>query len=326
MRWHALFDFEPAELARLRALPTEHAIAEAAAARDGVLDHRQLSALGVSASAIGRRRERRVLFRRHRSVYAVGRADLTRRGELRAALLRCGRSAALSHRSAAWLLDLLASSRSRIDVTTTGHGASPGRGSGVELHYTRRWMPGEVVWVDGFPCTSVSRTLADIAAGSPQKEFGRAWDNADQQLLLDVGTLGAQIERQRAGAGLLRLRLEHHTEAPPTESVLEDMFLTLCSTSGIRRPRCQWPLGAEDRSGRVDFVFFPERVALEVDGRRWHAIQAAHDRDRQRDLELREAGFDPHRYTYAQLRDHPARVALVVRSALAARSVPGRSR
>ncbi len=320
--YNPLFDFRREELDRLKALPADRAIADAAASRDGVLDHRQLSALGLSGSAITRRVQRGLLFVRHRGVYAAGRADLTLRGEVRAALLRCGRGAVLSHRTAAWLLDLLGARR-RIDVTITGRAAAPGHGSSIKLHYTSRWLPREVVWIDGFPCTSVARTLADLAGTSPAKEFGWAWDNADQQVLIDLRQITAQIARRRAGAAVLRGRLEHHNEAPPTESVLEELFLELCRSCSIRAPVCQWPLAAEDRRGRVDFVWVPERVAVEVDGRRWHAIQSAHDRDREKDLALRDAGFDPHRYVYRQVRDEGPRVGRIVRSALGSSRVRG---
>ncbi|MDQ3632743.1 MAG: endonuclease domain-containing protein, partial [Actinomycetota bacterium] len=251
---------------------------------------------------------------RHRGVFAVGRADLTRRGELRAALLRCGRGAVLSHRSAAWLHELLGA-RSRIDITVTGRPDRPGRGSPIVLHYTRRWLPGELAWIDGFPSTSIARTLADLAAAA-QRDFTLAWDNADRQVVLDVGTLGQQVARARAGGTVLRERLERHDERPPTESVLEALFVDLCSAHSLGSPVREWPLQGTDRDGRADFVWPGKRVAVEVDGRRWHAVQAAFERDRQKDLELREAGYDPHRYTYRQVRDQAPRVAAAVRRAL----------
>lgn len=319
MSAHPIFDFSAAELAQLRSLPRDHAVCEAAAARDGVLSLRQLLAIGLSRSAIVRRVERRLLHPRHRGVFAVGRADLTRRGEVRAALLRCGRRAVLSHATAAWLLDLLGA-RSRIDVTVAGRPRPLESRSPIALHLTGRWLPHEVVWVHGFPCTSVARTLADLAGQADKRPFSRAWNSADRQLLLDVGALGVEIVRQRAGAPILRARIEHYTAAAPTESVLEELFLDLCAAFAIPPPVCQWPLEAEDRQGRVDFVWPDRGVALEVDGRRWHAIQAAHDRDRQKDLELREAGFDPHRYTYWQVVGQAARVARIVLAALERRS------
>jgi len=140
-----------------------------------------------------------------------------------------------------------------------------------------------VTLVHGPPCTSVVRTVADLAATGRPKDFTRAWDGADAQLLLDVAALGEQIVRGRPGAPALRTKLAHYDATPPTKSELEGLFLELWASRSPWRPVVQWPLEAVDRSGRVDFVFLPERVAVEVDGRRWHAIQAAFERDRARD-------------------------------------------
>jgi hypothetical protein len=325
MAFHPLFDLEPAERAHLRTLPVGRRIVTAAAPRDGVLTHRQLRALGVSASAITRRLHNGLLHERHRGVYAVGRSDLTRRGRLRAALLRYGRSAVLSHRTAAAEHELLPA-RGRVDVTVTARPDRPPRSAGVDLFYTRRWLDGDVVWVEGLPCTSVARTLADLAGGTRRRDFVRAWNRADQQLALDVGPLGRQIGRRRRGWRTLRARLEHYAAAPATESVLEDMVLEMCARFGIPPPVCQWPLAVEDRSGRADFVWVDEGVALEADSRAWHAVQEAYERDRAKDLALRQAGFDPHRYTYWQIKHKAPEVAAVLVAALADGAVRSRAR
>ncbi len=152
-----LFDIGLAERAHLRTLPPDQAICEAAAARDGVLSHAQLVSIGLSSAAISRRTARKVLHPRHRGVYAVGRLDLTTRGRLRAALLRYGRTAALSHRTAAAERALLRW-RGRIELTVTGRSDPPAKSSAIDLHYTRGWRPGEVTLVHGLPCTSVART------------------------------------------------------------------------------------------------------------------------------------------------------------------------
>jgi very-short-patch-repair endonuclease len=72
----------------------------------GVVTRAQLLELGLSSAAIRHRRATRRLHEVHRGVYAVGRGDLDRLGELMAAVLACGSGAQLSHRSAAELIDL----------------------------------------------------------------------------------------------------------------------------------------------------------------------------------------------------------------------------
>jgi very-short-patch-repair endonuclease len=59
----------------------------------------------------------------------------------------------------------------------------------------------------------------------------------------------------------------------------------------------------------VDAVWDDRKVVIELDGHRNHRTRAQLNRDHQRDLELRAAGFKVARYTEAQLRDHPEQVA-----------------
>ncbi len=289
MAFHPVFDFDPAELARLRLLPCDRRISAAAAARDDVLSTRQLHALGIDGAAIKRRAARRQLFPRHRGVHAVGREGLSVRGEIRAALLRCGRRAVLSHRTAARLQDLPGAA-GPVEVTSTAHFRPPGRESGVVVHFTDRWRPGEVTWVAGFPCTSLARTLADLA-GADEGDFSKVWNAADQRLLLDAGPLRAQVGRRRASVAVLRARLDRREEAPPTESELEDVFAGVCRRAGIGPLDFQWPIQLNGRVGRIDVVLARERIAIELDSRRWHAQQAAFASDREKDLSLREAGW-----------------------------------
>ncbi len=85
------------------------------------------------AQAVHRRERAGRLVRIHHGVYAlVPRRLLSREGRWLAAVLACGDGAALSHRSAAHLLQLRATSRRGIDVIVAGR--TPRRHAGVELH------------------------------------------------------------------------------------------------------------------------------------------------------------------------------------------------
>jgi acyl-coenzyme A synthetase/AMP-(fatty) acid ligase len=55
-------------------------------------------------------------------------------------------------------------------------------------------------------------------------------------------------------------------------------------------------------------------------------VQAAFERDRAKDLALRELGMDPHRYTHRQVNHQAARVAAALRRALGVRTARGISR
>jgi hypothetical protein len=83
-------------------------IAQVAARQPGVVTTAQLHAAGLDGSAIRRRVRVGRLHQVFRGVYAVGHAGLGSEGRWMAAVLACGDGAALSHRSAAELLKMLA--------------------------------------------------------------------------------------------------------------------------------------------------------------------------------------------------------------------------
>ena len=312
---HPLFDIPDIELLALKQLARDLAIGHAAAARDGVLTRCQLQAIGLSTTAIDGRVARGLLHRRHSGVFAVGRLDLTMRGRRRAALLACGRTAALARGTSASQRDLLRAGP-RIEVAVAASGVRAPGGSGIRLYRTRAWHDGDIVIAGGLPCTSLPRTLCDLASTSTDGDFRRVWNAADSRGLLDRGQLRAELARPRPGVALLRKRIDAYDVTPPTESELEELAVELFRTYGLPMPHSQWALGDGRRDGRVDFVWVEPRVALEVDGRRWHAIQEAHEADRARDLRLRMLGFDPHRYTYGQIKNEASAIAEVLRRAL----------
>jgi predicted transcriptional regulator of viral defense system len=89
-------------------------VAAIAARQHGLITLTQLIQAGIRRSALSRRVGAGRLHRIHRGVYAVGHPGLSREGRWMAAVLACGDGAALSHRSAAELWDLLPPARASI--------------------------------------------------------------------------------------------------------------------------------------------------------------------------------------------------------------------
>jgi very-short-patch-repair endonuclease len=67
----------------------------------------------------------------------------------------------------------------------------------------------------------------------------------------------------------------------------------------------------------VDFVWRRQRVAVETDSWGFHRGSVAFEDDHARDLDLRRRGYDVRRFTYRQVRDEPAQIAVDLRDALA---------
>lgn len=286
-----------------------------AARQHGVVARRQLLALGMTAGAVKHFVAAGRLHPLHRGVYAVGHRALSHDGKLLAAVLAFGTRTAVTHRPALILHGLLDETPQPIHVTTTS--TSGGRWPGLVLHQTRRLPGADTTRIRGIPAASLARALVEVAGSAPPAEFTRVFNTADRKRLIDPLALAGQLRRGRKGSAVVRARLDVFSGARPTESELEDLFLrAVVLGHGIAPPVSQSsPLPG--RAQRVDFCWPYERVVVEVDGRAWHAIQAAWGEDHDRDLRLRLAGYAAYRYTWRQLTRTPELVAADVQRALA---------
>lgn len=84
-------------------------------------------------------------------------------------------------------------------------------------------------------------------------------------------------------------------------SVLEARLLARLARRGLPIPLCNQKLQVGGRRIEVDFLWLPQRVVVETDGRASHDTARAFEEDRRRDRDLRLAGYDLLRTTWAQL-------------------------
>ena len=318
-------------MAAVRRIPTNHSSKVAgrsewlrrerhlialARGQHGVVALFQLRQLGFSDSGARGRIASGRLQRVHSGVYSVGPAGLTRDGRWMAAVLAGGEDAFLSHRSAAALHGLISTSRTAIDVTTLRNG---GRSrAGIRFHRTRLAAVDREV-VEGIPCTSVARTLLDVAADAPQPVVERACDQAEIRRVLDTSAVEALLVRRWGQPGTKRLALALGTRplgGQIAKSELEERFLALCGRGRLPRPEVNaWiPLAGEEM--KVDFLWRRERVVVEVDGFEFHRTRVAFRRDRRRDRVLRVEGWQPLRFTWEDVTEYPTRVTEELRSIL----------
>ncbi len=277
----------------------------------------QLAGLGVSAGAVGSRLRRGRLHSLHRGVYAVGHPALPTRGRYMAAVLACGRSAALSHRSAADLWGLRRYEGAAVDVTTTRQAGR--QRAGIDAHQSRTLEPGDFAVVEGIPCTTVTRTLLDLSDVVDRRALERAVDRAEMLALFDglavTETLGRASGRR--GATLLRAVLADLGDPALTASELEERFLALCLEGGLPRPGVNVWLCLAGGFVQADFLWRAARLVVETDGRATHGTRAAFARDRRRDQSLLLAGFRVVRFSWREVTQEPARVLATVGRLLA---------
>ena len=261
------------------------------------------------------------LHRIHRGVYAVGHPRLTTPGRWMAAVLACGPEAVLSHRSAAALWGLLEEQRARADVTLPR--SSIRARPRVAVHAGATLATCDVTRQEEIPCTSVARTLLDLAAVVRGRQLERAVEQAEVLRLFDLRAVEDALRRANGhhGAGVLRAVLADLKEPALTASDTEERFLALCATASLPRPEVNVWMNIDDGTPiKVDFLWRRERLAVETDAFGTHGTKQAFERDRCRDQRLHLAGWEPLRFTLRQMIREPSPVTATLATLLSRRA------
>ncbi len=209
---------------------------EVVRAQDGVIAHWQLLALGYSKRAIEHRLVSGRLYCLYRGVYAVGRAQVSDRGRLTAALLACGDGATLSHESAAAVWGIRRLPAGAIDISIPYPAQS--RHEGIRTHRRRNLRPEDRTVRSGLPLTSITTTLIDLATRLGRDSLEAAINTADKLDHIDPETLRTALTDMPRRPGLARLR--RTLDAPTftvTDSELERRFLPIARRAGLPRPQ-----------------------------------------------------------------------------------------
>jgi predicted transcriptional regulator of viral defense system len=304
--------------------PLDVAIRTLAELQHGVISLLQLTSLGLSADAVGKRVAAGRLVRIHRGVYAVGHGRLTRRGRWVAAVLAYGPRAVLSHRSAAALHGIRPDNRSKTDVTVPGASARPR--PGIDVHRSTTLEGADITTVDGIPCTSVARTLLDLADVVDRRGVERAVDQAEVLRVFDLRKVQEVLSRAagRRGAGVLRSVLAEYDGPSLTDRELEERFFGLCRDAGIPKPEVNAWIALEGGAVKADFLWRPERLVVETDGWASHGTRQAFESDRRRDRRLQLAGWEVVRFTWRDILTDPAEVATTLVRLLSRRRAQAR--
>jgi very-short-patch-repair endonuclease len=263
----------------------------------GVVSLSQLRAIGLSDRTVRGWVAAGRLQRLHQGVFAVGHQALRPEGRWLAAVMACGPGAVLSHASAGALHDLRTTAAARTDVTAPGR---RGRSRpGIRLHSGNRLHPDEVGVVAGIPCTTVPRTILDLAAVVDRRGLERVCERAVRIEVFDLFALNRLRARHAGQRGVARLQAvlaEWDDELVRTRSELEVLFFRLVVDAGIRRPLVNREVRVGDRAFEADFHWPEARLVVETDSRAFHDNPLARKRDAERDRILRGAGWSVERF------------------------------
>ncbi len=280
----------------------------------------QLAELGLTPRTVQKRAAAGRLHRIHHGVYSlVPPKLLTRDGLWMAAVLACGPSGVLSHRSAAALLELRAWGHTKIEVTVPSR--TTRQRPGIAVHRSTTLRPADTTRVRNIPCTTVSRTQLDVAEVLDRRSVERVLDQAEILEVLDVTALQNQLSHNPTRRGTPRIRAvleDHRAGSTASWSELEERFLALIRAAGIPDPECNaWIVIADGWPAiRADFVWWVQRLVVETDGHATHRTRAAFEHDRRKDQRLMTAGWRPIRVTWRQIIDHREEVVRTLNALL----------
>jgi predicted transcriptional regulator of viral defense system len=274
---------------------------------------------GLSSSAVRTRVAAGRLHRVHRGVFAVGHPLLTYKGRWMAAVLACGPGAALSHRSAACLLGVRDDNRATIDVTSPGRAGR--QRDGITVHRGATLLARDVETVDGIRCTTLARTLLDVAEDGSRRDVERCVERAEVLRILDMRAIDDVLARangRRGAAALTALLSETQFAGAPTRNDLEEAFLQICRDAGLPPDAVNAWIPYPDGGGaEADFLWRAQSLIVEVDGRDVHTTRRAFEHDRRRDQCLGMLGWRVVRFTWRQVLYEPATVAATLKALLA---------
>ena len=220
------------------------------------------------------------------------------------ALLHAGPGSLLSHLVAAAAFEIRLPPPAVVDVTTTRRLATL---PGIRFH-RREVHPAERRVLAGFPLTSPSQTLFDLATMLGTTALVAATNEAFVRRLITVDDLHATLGRNRGrkGAnGFRRMLARIDPEGRTIRSRLEGRLNAFLREQGFP----PWESNARIRVGgetiEPDVLWRRQRVVVEADGRDPHLAPLTFASDRRRDRRLRVEGWEPVRVTTVDLSDRP---------------------
>jgi very-short-patch-repair endonuclease len=279
----------------------------------GHVARRQLLATGVSRGVIDRLVAKGHLIVVLRGVYRVAHEAPSPFAREFAAVLGCGPGALVSHRSAAWIYDVLA--YPAIGDVWLASTAERGKGvRGVRVQRTRRMSPRDVQFKGWLPLTSPARTLLDVAGIVGAEQLEQAVAAAQGRQLVRETDLRGQLARSGGcrGAKALRALLDRHTVPADARSRAERLMLRLVRNAGLPEPLVNSRFGR----WRPDFYWPEYRLVAEFDSWGFHTDIGAFRRDREKSNQLQLQGIMVLRFTWYELTRTPERLVGRLRAAM----------
>ncbi len=249
-------------------------------------------------------------------VYAIAGATTSIDRRLMCGLLSLGDGSVVSHEAAARLHGFDRCLADAVEFTvlrSRRHARAP-----FAVHSTNKLPAIDKVKVAGFPCTSATRTIIDLArARIPTVRLEAAIDSAVRTQASSPIVIERRLKELRGPGRWGARTLDELLLDSGGHTLLERRFLGLMRAAGLPRPKTQVVHRRDSRTfARVDFIFEEHSIVVEVSGRKGHASDAERAKDAQRRNELQDVGRRVFEYTYHQVMKQPEYVVRTMRDRL----------
>ena len=291
----------------------------------GIVNRPRLLDAGWSSSAVSRAISRGQLRPVARGVYRTAGTPFSRRAAHHAAIALLGDSAVLSRWTAAELHGFADPRLGPVHVAIPEHHRRPrGVDRLVRVHRVSPEIDRNVV--DGLPFTTAARTLLDLApltSIAALTELVAAATRVHATSLPELREVVRHHPWARGRRRLLAVLDLLGNDGSKSRSNVEVLALHAIVAAGLPRPAVAHLV--RDREGRflaeVDLAYPDARIAIEVDGFRWHSSPARKLADEQRQNRLALAGWTVLRFGASEVQAHPERVVAAVAAALRAAKI-----
>jgi hypothetical protein len=282
--------------------PIDRLIASAAFKQQGNITRSQLLELGLSSGAIAHRVRIGLLHPVFRGVYAVGTPARSPLQRAAAAVLACGRHAALGASSAMTLYGVWRRWDTPFEVVVLKGDPRP---QGIRVHRSRTLTRREIRTHHGIRATTLARALFDIAPRLTDEALARDVNNAFHSKQLTPNQLREFLARHPPGATTKRLTYFVTTVGGPTRSDWERAFPAFCARFGLPAPVMGIKAGSHTPDAR-----WPELgIVFELDSWQYHNTRVDFEIDRDRDVDYVADDLIPIRITWERMTERPEREA-----------------
>jgi len=288
----------------------------------GVISREDLLVAGWSQSGIDRALSSGRLVRIVNGVYRVAGSPSSRRRSQVAALTACAPDGYLARRTAAEVHGLLPVAPGPLQLVMPHHRKAPALPPGLAVVMRSRTLsPHDVVAQEGLQLTSVARTILDLAPTLSSSALAELVATGLRLRVVDEMELSAAVDAHPAARGRARLRAALDLLAEDGRLARAEVEIAaLAAIVGAGLPRPVVGLRILDHTGafvaEVDLGYPRARLALEIDGYRWHSTPEQKLADEERQNRIILAGWSVLRFSAQVVRREPEVLVAAVAEAL----------